>query len=43
MRARGWRGNAPFGGYKHSDNGRKYGREGMEDYLETKAVLGFYR
>jgi aldehyde dehydrogenase (NAD+) len=33
--------NAPFGGYKRSGNGREYGFEGMEEYLETKAVLGF--
>jgi aldehyde dehydrogenase (NAD+) len=38
-----WDPNAPFGGYKRSGNGREYGREGMEEYLETKAVLGFYR
>jgi aldehyde dehydrogenase (NAD+) len=38
-----WDPNAPFGGYKHSGNGREYGLEGMEEYLETKAVLGFYR
>ncbi|WP_407193846.1 aldehyde dehydrogenase family protein [Bradyrhizobium sp. STM 3566] len=38
-----WDPNAPFGGYKRSGNGREYGIEGMEEYLETKAVLGFYR
>ncbi len=38
-----WDPNAPFGGYKRSGNGREYGFEGMEEYLETKAVLGFYR
>lgn len=38
-----WDPNAPFGGYKRSGNGREYGREGMEEYLETKAALGFYR
>lgn len=38
-----WDPNAPFGGYKRSGNGREYGREGIEEYLETKAVLGFYR
>ena len=37
-----WDPNAPFGGYKRSGNGREYGLEGMEEYLETKAVLGFY-
>jgi acyl-CoA reductase-like NAD-dependent aldehyde dehydrogenase len=32
---------APFGGYKQSGNGREWGRYGLEDYLETKAVMGF--
>jgi acyl-CoA reductase-like NAD-dependent aldehyde dehydrogenase len=36
-----WDPNAPFGGYKRSGNGREYGIEGLEEYLETKAVLGF--
>ena len=36
-----WSPHAPFGGYKRSGNGREYGVEGMEEYLETKAVLGF--
>ena len=36
-----WDPSAPFGGYKRSGNGREYGIEGMEEYLETKAVLGF--
>jgi len=36
-----WDPNAPFGGYKHSGNGREYGIEGLEEYLETKAVIGF--
>jgi len=38
-----WDPNAPFGGYKRSGNGREYGLEGIEEYLETKAVLGFYQ
>jgi len=38
-----WDPNAPFGGYKHSGNGREYGLEGIGEYLETKAVLGFYQ
>jgi len=38
-----WDPNAPFGGYKRSGNGREYGLEGIEEYLETKAVLGYYR
>ncbi len=29
---------APFGGYKQSGHGRELGREGMEEYLEYKAV-----
>ncbi|MBI1340514.1 aldehyde dehydrogenase family protein [bacterium] len=32
---------APFGGYKQSGNGREWGVAGMEEFLETKAVLGF--
>jgi acyl-CoA reductase-like NAD-dependent aldehyde dehydrogenase len=29
---------APFGGYKASGLGREHGREGLEQYLETKTV-----
>ena len=32
---------APFGGYKQSGNGREYGRFGLEEYLEVKAVTGW--
>lgn len=32
---------APMGGYKKSGNGREMGVYGMEEYLETKAILGF--
>jgi len=32
---------APFGGYKHSGNGREWGRFGLEEYLEAKAVAGW--
>lgn len=32
--------HAPFGGYKHSGNGRIWGLAGLEEYLETKAVVG---
>ncbi|WP_256589107.1 aldehyde dehydrogenase family protein [Pseudomonas sp. ACN8] len=32
---------APFGGYKRSGNGREYGVYGFEEYLETKAIIGF--
>ncbi|AOO82873.1 aldehyde dehydrogenase family protein [Bosea vaviloviae] len=37
-----WDPNAPFGGYKQSGNGREYGLEGMEEYLEIKSILGYY-
>ena len=32
--------DAPFGGYKQSGNGREWGMHGLEDFLETKAVMG---
>jgi len=32
---------APFGGYKMSGNGREHGEWGMEEYLETKAMVGY--
>ena len=32
---------APFGGYKQSGNGRKWGREGLKEFMETKAVMGY--
>ena len=31
--------NAPFGGYKQSGNGREWGEAGLEEFLETKAVM----
>ncbi len=31
--------SAPFGGYKNSGIGRENGREGLESYLEHKAIL----
>jgi len=31
----------PFGGYKHSGNGREWGAHGFTDFLEIKAVSGF--
>jgi aldehyde dehydrogenase (NAD+) len=34
--------NVPFGGYKQSGNGREWGGEyGIEEFLETKAVIGY--
>jgi aldehyde dehydrogenase (NAD+) len=36
-----WSGQAPFGGYRQSGNGREYGAFGVEEYLETKALLGY--
>ena len=32
--------SAPFGGYKQSGNGREWGLEGFEEFLETKAMMG---
>jgi betaine-aldehyde dehydrogenase len=31
-------GNAPFGGYKQSGNGRENGKYGFEEFLEFKAI-----
>jgi aldehyde dehydrogenase (NAD+) len=33
--------DAPFGGYKQSGNGREWGEFGFEEFLETKAILGY--
>jgi aldehyde dehydrogenase (NAD+) len=32
---------APFGGYKRSGNGREWGQFAFDEYLETKAALGY--
>ena len=32
---------APFGGYKQSGNGREWGKFGIEEYLEVKAIAGY--
>jgi aldehyde dehydrogenase (NAD+) len=32
---------APFGGYGQSGNGREWGEEGFEEFLEVKAVIGY--
>lgn len=34
---------APFGGYKQSGNGREWGLYGFEEFLETKAIIGYGR
>jgi len=31
--------DAPFGGYKQSGNGREWGEAGLQEYLETKAII----
>ena len=33
--------NAPFGGYKHSGNGREWCEFGFDEYLEVKSILGY--
>ncbi len=33
--------SAPFGGYKQSGNGREWGAQGFEEFLEIKAVFGY--
>lgn len=31
--------DAPFGGYKQSGNGREWGEHGMDEYMESKAII----
>lgn len=33
--------SVPFGGYKHSGNGREFGAHAFGEFLETKSVLGY--
>ena len=33
--------SAPFGGYRQSGNGREWGKFGLEEFMEIKAVMGF--
>lgn len=33
--------NVPFGGYKHSGNGREFGDQAFGEFLEYKSLLGF--
>ncbi|MGB8362995.1 MAG: aldehyde dehydrogenase family protein [Rhizomicrobium sp.] len=33
--------HAPFGGFKKSGNGREWGEYGFNEFLETKAILGY--
>ncbi len=35
-----WNNEAPFGGFKQSGNGRELGDYGVEEFFETKALIG---
>ncbi len=34
--------NAIFGGYKQSGNGREFGKHGIMEFMESKALLGYH-
>ena len=36
-----WDAVLPFGGYKQSGNGREGGEYGIEDFLESKGIVGY--
>ena len=36
-----WDSGVPFGGYKQSGNGREYAEFGLDDFLETKGIVGY--
>ena len=36
-----WDMSVPFGGYKHSGNGRECGKWGISEFLEIKAIIGY--